>query len=54
MGAHVLLSLTVENSVKSKPERKVDSLPLLGLDPAILSYKSDESLFSFRTDVNQV
>jgi hypothetical protein len=36
MVAHVLLttSFTVDNSVNSKPERKFDSLPLLGLDPA--------------------
>jgi hypothetical protein len=34
MGAHVLLSLAVENSSNSKPEGKVDSLPLLGLDSA--------------------
>jgi hypothetical protein len=34
MGAHVLLDLRVENFFNSKPERKVDSLPLLGLDPA--------------------
>jgi hypothetical protein len=33
MGAQVLLPLTVKNSINSKPELKVDSLSLLGLDP---------------------
>jgi hypothetical protein len=32
MGAHTLLSLAMKNS-NSNPERKVDSLSLLGLDP---------------------
>jgi hypothetical protein len=36
MGAYVLLPLVVDNSVNSKSEQKVDSLPLLGLEPATI------------------
>jgi hypothetical protein len=42
MGAHVLLPL----AVKSKSERKVDSLPLLGFEPVtfrMIAHFSDHS-----------
>jgi hypothetical protein len=40
MGAHVLLPLALQNSINSKSEGKVKSLPLLGLEPVIFHHAS--------------
>jgi hypothetical protein len=44
MGSHVLLSLAVESSVNSKPEQKVDSLPLPGINPATPTNRFDHTV----------